>query len=354
MTTSFLETIQTQEGWQSAFAFQVFHRPGEEWLKMRWGFNAGALLDEALDRYKLFIESQAINETMYFEESIIERTLVIRGINLPGKGLQMAVLGKVQAASQTQAEQNSRNYAREIFSIFPHDFILQPAETKAEYDGLAGTSLLEKKPRIACIQRENTFIPPMRGFHYLNGFWQSNSRSNEQIWRALARMDRTTMFDVILQPTILLEDEKELLLEIKKKVLDTEEKPAIFQPYYPWVENYINRRLAPWKKFFLLQVHLAAEGNVDENLSRSIGSVFTRETESSPLPGFHVTYPTSADEEIEWLDALRTLELIPPQRRMDDLVDVDEAFAVFRLPLRPEAGLPGADFIEPSSVTKKP
>jgi hypothetical protein len=351
MIIPFIETNETQEGWQSTFAFQVFHRPGDEWLKMKWGFNAGALLDEALDRHKLFLESQAVNETMYFEESILERTLVIRGMNLPEKGLQMAVLGNVKAASRTQAEQNCKNYAREVSSTFAHDFILQPATTKSEYDELAGASLLSKNPKVVCIQRENTFIPPMRGFHYLNGFWQSNSRSNEQIWRALSHMDRTTMFNVILQPTILLEDEKELLLEIKKKVLDAEDKPAIFLPYYPWVESYIKRRLAPWKKFFLLQVQLAAEGEVDENLSRSIGSVFTRDTENSPLPGFHVTYPTSADEESEWLDDLRMLNLIPPQRRMDDLADLDEVFAVFRLPLRPEAGLPGANFIEPASAT---
>ncbi|MBI3170839.1 MAG: hypothetical protein HYZ22_20355 [Chloroflexi bacterium] len=352
MSIPFIETTETQEGWQATFAFQVFHRPSEEWLKMKWGFNAGALLDEALDRHKLFVESQAINETMYFEESILARTLVIRGMKLPGKGLQMAVLGNVKAASQAQAEQGCKNYAREVSSTFPHDFILRPAETKPEYDGLKGSELLSKNPGVACIQRENTFIPPMRGFHYLNGFWQTGVRSHEQIWRALSRMDRTTMFNVILEPTILLEDEKELLLEIKKKVSDTEEKPPIFLPYYPWVESYIKRRLAPWKKFFLLQVQVVAEGEVDENLTRSIGSAITRDTDNAPLPGFHVTYPTSVDEHAEWLDDLCMLNLIPPQRRMDDLADIDEAFSVFRLPLRPEAGLPGADFIaHPGSPT---
>ena len=51
MNIPYLETIQKQEGWQTTFAFQVFHRPAAEWLSMRWGFNAGALLDEALDRF---------------------------------------------------------------------------------------------------------------------------------------------------------------------------------------------------------------------------------------------------------------------------------------------------------------
>ncbi|HNE03576.1 MAG TPA: hypothetical protein PLT08_03595 [Anaerolineales bacterium] len=350
MTKSFIETTETHEGWQSVFSFQAFHYPAEEWLKMRWGFNAGALLDEAMDRNRLFLESQGINETLYFDENLPTRTLVIRGIKRPGNGLQMSVLGKVNAASQEQAKQSAEKYAREILSTFPHDFHLLPTETKLAHDKMAGNDLLVKRPSIVSIQRENTFIPPMRGFHYLNGFWQTSIRSNEQIWRALSNMDQATMFNINLQPTVLLEDEKELLLEIKKKVLDVEEKPAIFLPYYPWVENCIKRRLAPWKKFFLLQVHIVTDQEVDENLSRSIGSALTRDTDTSPLPGFHAMHPETESEAEEWIEDLRLLSLTPPQRRMDDLVDLDEAFSVFRLPLRPEAGLPGANFIEPSSI----
>ena len=350
MTKSFIDIAETLEGWQAAFSFQAFHYSPEEWLKMKWGFNAGALLDEAMDRNKLFLESQAINETLYFDPELPTRTLVIRGLKRPGSSLQMAVLGKIASADKEVAEKNAENYAREILSTFPHDFILKPSESRAEHDILAGNDLLSRNPGIVSIQRENTFVPPMRGFHYLNGFWQTGIRSNEQIWRALSRMNRTTMFNIILQPTVLLEDEKELLLEIKRKVLEGEEKPAIFLPYYPWVQNCIQRRLSPWKKFFLLQVHVACEGDVDESISRSIGSALTRDTEQTPLPGFHTTSPETPNEAAEWLEDLRLLNLTPPQRRMDDIADLDEVFSVFRLPLRPEAGLPGANFIEPSSA----
>lgn len=350
MTLHFIETTQTSEGWQSAFAFQVFHRPAKEWKEMRWGFNTGVLLEEALDRNRLFLESQAVNETVFFEDTTPTRTLAIRGINLPGSGLQMAVLGKVTAPDKTEAEQGGQSYAREVFSTFPHDFILKPTASKPEFDRLTGNALLLNNPSVVCIQRENTFIPPMRGFHYLNGFWQASTRSNEQIWRAMFGMDKMLAFNVLLQPTILFEDEKELLLEIKKKVLDSKDKPDIFLPYYPWVESYIKRRLAPWKKFFLLQVHVIAEGTVDENIARTIGSAMTRESNDTPLPGFHVTRPNTADEETEWCEDIRLLNLIPPQRRMDDLADVEEAFSVFRLPLPHELGLPGAGFIEPSNV----
>jgi len=348
MTKPYIETTESHEGWQSTFSFQAFHHPIEDWLKMKWGFNAGALLEEAMDRIKLFLESQAINETLYFDNDLPTRTLVIRGLKRPNNDLQMAVLGKVAASGKELAEKSAERYAREIHSTFPHDFILKPAELIADHDRLAGNDLLSNNPGVVCIQRENTFIPPMRGFHYLNGFWQTSIRSNEQIWRALARMDRATIFSIMLQPTILLEDEKDLLLEIKKKVMDeVEDKPAIFLPYYPWVENCVQRRLSPWKKFFLLQVHIAAEGGVDENLSRSIGSALTRNTENSPLPGFHATFPETQDEAADWIQDLRLLNLTPPKRRMDDLADLDEVFSVFRLPLRPETGLPGANFIEP-------
>ena len=156
----------------------------------------------------------------------------------------------------------------------------------------------------------------------------------------------TVAFDLMIQPTILLEEEKELLIEIKKKVLDAEEKPEIFSPYYPWVEGYVKRRLTPWKKFFLMQTHVVTESIADENLVRAIGSAITHDTGDSSLPGFQVQQPNSAEEHTEWLEDLCNLTMILPQRRVDDIADIEEVASVFRLPLRPEAGLPGATFIE--------
>jgi hypothetical protein len=349
MTLPFIETTETSEGWQSTFAFQVFHQTPEDWSKMRWGFNAAVLLDEALDRHKLFIESQTINETVYFDNTQPMRTLVLRGIFLPGIGLQMAILGKVSIAEKLLVEQGGIDFARNIYSTFPYDFILEPAKTITELNKLAGNDLLLRSAQARSIQRESAFIPPMRGFHYLNGYWNASARSNEQIWRALAGASQTILFNVMIQPTILLEEEKELLIEIKKKVLESEEKPEIFAPYYPWVEDYVKRRLAPWKKFFLMQIHVVAESNADESLVRSIGNAITRDTGDSSLPGFQVQQPNSAGEHTEWLEDLRNLTIVTPQRRVDDIADIEEVASVFRLPLRHETGLPGVNFIEPQA-----
>ncbi|MBI3151653.1 MAG: hypothetical protein HYZ21_05945 [Chloroflexi bacterium] len=366
MNAPYLETVQTQEGWQAMFAFQVFHRPADEWLAMRWGFNAGALLDEALDRYKLFIESQSMSEAAFLESDQPDRTLAMRGMNLPGQGLQMALIGKASSPEKPMALQAAKDYAREIYSIFPHDFILQPAETKTDYDRLYGKDFFAKHPRAASIQRGMAFIPSLHNNQYLSGLWQSSPRAHEQVWRALSNMPQTTMLNIVIQPSILYEGEKEMLLEAKKIAKETEQdeddteeaepkekKPeeTIFSDYIAWADTYIKRRLAPWKKFFLLQIHLLADGAVDENLLRSIGSAVTREMNGTSLPGFQIARPNSADEEKDWREKIRSLDFLSSPMHINDLADLDEVFAVFRFPYRPEAGLPGANFI---SAVKDP
>lgn len=350
MTTQFFKITQNQEGWQSMFAFQVFQRSAEEWGKFRWGFNAGALFEEALDRQKLFLESQAITEIQFFDESQPIRTLAIRVINQPGKGVQMALIGMVAATDQTQAEQAGQDYAREVYSTFPYDFILNPCITETGFEQLTGVAFFTENIRVASIQRANAYIPPMKRYQYMQGFWQSNTRANEQIWRALSNMPQPAMLNIMMRPSFLYEDEKEFMLKIKKSVLDAEEKPDIFLPYHPWMESWIKRRLAPWKKFFQLQVHVLAAGAVDENLLRSIGAAITRDLPENALPGFQIERPNSADEEKEWREGVNTLTLIPVPRRMDDLADLDEVFSVFRLPLQQEIGLPGVNFIDTASV----
>ncbi len=354
MNTPYLETVQTLQGWQATFAFQVFHRPAEEWLAMRWGFNAGALLDEALDRYRLFIESQSLSEAAFLaNDQPADRTLALRGINLPGEGLQMALLGKTNAPEKAQTQQAARDYAREIFSIFPHDFILQPAEEKADYDRLYGKDFFAKSPQAASIQRAMAYIPPMEKRQYFSGIWQSSQRASEQVWRALSNMPKTTMLNITIQPSIMYEGEKKMLLDAKKAITDInaeageddEQEENTFAAHLTWADDYIKRRLAPWKKFFQLQIHVLVDGPVDESLLRSIGSTVTRDSNGNSTPGFQVLQPNSKEEEKEWRERIRQFDFVTAAMHINDLADVDETFAVFRLPFRPDAGLPGANFI---------
>lgn len=345
--TYFSKPIKTQNGWQVIFAAQVFHRSSEDWLKMRWGFNAAALLDEALDRQKLFIESQAVNEETFLAGAGARCALALRGVNLPEVGAQMALLGKANSPDPTQAQEEAQNYAREIFSIFPHDFLLRPAETQEEYERLSGASLLSKNFNAALIQRANAFIPAARGYMRLTSLWQTSARANEQIWRALSNTRQRTIFNVVMQPSVLYKREKEFLLELQKEENAAQKKSGADSPYIAWADTYVKRRLAAWENFFLLQVHVLAEGALDDDLLRAIGSALTRDTNDAPLPGFQIMRPDSDAQEKEWRERIYTLDFVPSALRTDDLADLDEAFSVFRFPYLPDSGLPGANFIVP-------
>lgn len=343
MKTPFLDLKQTDDGWQAGFAFQVFHRNPEDWLRMRWGFNAGALLEEALDRAKLFIEAQSISDAEF--RSIIQptRTFALRGLNIPGIGLQMALIGKVSTEDRETVQKTALNYARELYSTLPQDFISIPIEKSNDYDRLLGRNLLKSQVNIVQIQRG--IVPtPGADHRFFHGLWQSSSRSNEQIWRALSNMPRQALFNIQLQPTFFYEGERQAFRELKKRISNLEQATELTPVAIPWIENIIKRRLAIWKKFFILQVHVITEGEVDENLIRSIGSALTRDTGDQPLPGFQIYCPDSGETARSWCENILHLEFIPSPR-LEDLADSDEAFAVFRFPYFPEAGIPGANFV---------
>lgn len=344
MKTPYLNVKQTEDGWQSIFAFQVFHRQPDEWLRMRWGFNAGALLEEALDRARLFIESQSMPEAEYRSGLQPARTLSLRGMNHPGMGLQMGLLGKAGASSREEAQQNALSYARELFSIFPTDFIVIPAETDMEYDRLSGKSLLETPASVAQIQRGVIPVPFTKESRILYGFWQASSRSNEQIWRALSNMPIQTMFNVTMQPTYFYEGERRMLLDLKNQIPKGEQADELAAAHAHWLEVALQKRLKAWKKFFILQVHVVTEGVVDENLLRSIGSCLARDANDLSLPGFQVIWPDSETTRQSWCENILNMNFIPASR-MEDMVDSDEAFAVFRYPYFPESGVPGAKFV---------
>jgi hypothetical protein len=338
---------QTQDRWQVTFAFQVFHRSVEDWMKMRWGFNAAVLLDEAIDRQRLFVESQIVDEDTLLAGNEPQKTLALRGMNLPGLGLQMSLVGKVGAKDASIVEEEAQKYARTIHSTFPQDFVLRPAETKNEFESLSGASFFAKTPRIAMIQRALAPIPSPRGYERAVGLWQATTRSNEQIWRALAGTTSPAMFNITLQPSMMFEGDRELILELRKVGNPKEKESVLNAPYTAWADQYIKRRLTAWKKFFMVQVHVLCEGKMDEHLVRSIGSALTRDTADSPLPGYQIVKPTSPEDEKDWIQQIQALDLIPSFLRTDDLADMDEAASVFRFPYRPEAGLPGARFLEP-------
>ena len=343
-----------ENSYQALFAGQVSVLPYNNWSDLKWGFNGSALLDEALDRQKLFIESQHSFELAKQVEPSAERSLSLRLICLPGQGLQVGLLGRVCASTPQQAEKAALIYWRELSSVTPYDYRLAPASNQADFRRLAGWDLLEGRcgePALAEIKRAEAFLPAARGFQVLSGFWQSGPHANEQVWRALAAMPNICLLDISIQPALLYENEQQILWEIKHEITSGAKDRLIFPPlaaYSDWGEACVNRRLAPWKKYFYLQVHLVTAGGHDQSLLRSIATAITRESADQPQPGYLVLEPASTDEAQRWCHQLTIQQFRQPQVRIELLADLEETWAVFRLPHQvPPVGLPGVNFIAP-------
>lgn len=341
--------------WQAMFVCQIGIRPFEERLQLKWGFNAAVLLEEALDRQKLFLEAQFHNNPI--ESPAEQRTLALRCVSEPGKGLLLAIIGKTLAESQEQARASALNYLREVEAIFPYDYTLRPLASQAAFERFTGRKILEncKNPNsIACLRRFESPLQTSRGTCLVIGFWQTEKRSDEQIWRSLAHYPHRILLNISLSPTILFEAERQALLDMQRAVKTPEAAPAkeiYLQNYEKWLDPLVTRFISPWNKFFYLQVHVASSAAIDEYLPRSIGSAITRDAPGQSLPGFQVVYPASSSEAMEWSRQIAALDIIHTNNqfllpRLSELASLEEAHAVFRFPYPPEPGLPDTVFLE--------
>jgi hypothetical protein len=347
--------IDQKNIWQAMFACHIGIRPYEERLKLKWGFNEAALLEEALDRQKLFLESQLFNNSI--DVQIEQHTLSLRCSVFPKSGLLLGVVAKVLAESHEKVHSLALNYLKEIEAIFPYDYTIRPAKTAEEFNLLIGKNILEQCNDSNSIAKIRRFEQPLRtsmGIFRVLGLWQTGIRSDEQIWRALANYPHEIIFNVTLSPTTLFEDERRALLAMKKKGQIDPDKP-IAEPYLKnfesWIEPFIDRHISPWNKYFYLQIHLVSTHAIDEFLFRSIGSAITRDHANQASPGFQVCHPLNSDSAVEWCNHLGNLNLIQTKdnmllRRLSEIASLDETHAVFRLPYPPKPGFPNAVFLD--------
>ncbi|PKN94320.1 MAG: hypothetical protein CVU44_04320 [Chloroflexi bacterium HGW-Chloroflexi-6] len=321
---------------QAAFAFSIALYHPKDWVEMRWGFNAGALLDEALDRLRFFIESQHVLEPISGLERVDYRTLSLHIFSRPGDILRMSLLGRLCANSAEQAEQKAIAYAREIKSSFPLDFVLSEITSRAGFlDALHWDLLSNPNAGIIQLHRGDVYFQPTHEANSLPGFWQSSTRSHEQIWRTLAEMPHPSVFIVTLRSSALYASERKYLEEIRDGLSKSNEKlssSSAFQPNFDWLEAYFKRRLDPLKKFFRVQVTLASQSEPDESLARNIGTAITRESADLRLPGYKEIRPQSVDEQREWSNKLVNIDFPSSWPRLEDIADLDELFSAFRLP----------------------
>ena len=341
--------------WQAMFAFQIGIRPYDERLNLKWGFNPAVLLEEALDRQKLFVESQLENNPI--DHPVEHRSLALRCICVPNSGLILGLVARVLADSQAKAQSFARNYLRELESTFPYDYTLLPATSSEEFDRITGDEIFKKCKNPASIAKIRRFESPLQisaGILRVVGIWQTGKRSDEQIWRALAHCPHEVLLNISLSPTTLFEGERRTLLEMKRLAQAPEEIPSgepYLQNYETWIDPFINRYLSPWNKYFYLQVHLVSASEIDEFLLRSIGSSITRDNPELSTPGFQIIRPKNGIEAAEWSSQLDRLEMIHVNKywilpRLSELASVEEAHAVFRLPYPPESGFPNVVFLK--------
>lgn len=340
--------------WQAIFACQIGLRPFKELAGLKWGFNLAALLDEALDRQKLFIESQLSNNPI--DVQFVQRTLALRCICMPDTGLRLGLIAKILAETKEQAEISARNYCREIVSIFPYDYTVHPAVSVEEFNQITGSEIFQKcnsQNSIAQIRRYESPIRTTNGLFRMLGRWQTEARSDDQIWRALAGYQNKLLLNIMVRPTILFEGERRALLKMKQSAMMPQNSATdepFLQNYEEWIDTFISRHTSPWNRYFYLQVHLVSPLELDEHVIRSIGSAVTREKQKQLSPGFQVVYPLDKNNVSEWCKHLDRLEIIETNNsfllpRLSELASLEETHAVFRLPYPPESGLPNTEFL---------
>lgn len=336
--------------WHASFACKVKLRPGEEWLKMKWGFNASLLIEEALDRARLFVESQYSTDPELNRRAGDYRTLALRCRVKPDEGLALAIMGKVCAGTESEAGYSARIYCREICSVFPQDFVTVPATSAEEYREIAGEDILHAGAEVAQVKRFEKRLAASDGVQYVHGLWQTSSRSHEQVWRALAGLDYPAMFSITMRPIAIYPFEQQIF-ETSKKPIESPGYDGWKFPisYQDWIGAFVNKRTAPLKRFFYLQIHLASPNEIDENILRDIGTALTREAAGQPAPGFKALHPAPERRGL-WTECLNRLDLTPPESEyapyhLSDIADLDEAASVFRYPYpNPDTGLPGVTF----------
>ncbi len=222
---------------------------------------------------------------------------------------------------------------------------------------MSGMDILEGKGQLDLAQIKRFEVPVRldQSPLILQGLWQSGPRIHEQIWRSLAASVHPLLMNISIRSTVLYEKERERLLEcaegVSQSTSDELLNPRTMSALKRWNETYIERRLAPWKKFFYLQIVFASPQKIDENLCRIVGTSLTWSTDSASLPGYHVVVPQFEEGPV-WQRKLRNLDFIfsgsaLPVPRLTEVADMEEVFAVMRLPYSPpEDGFPDVKFAE--------
>lgn len=358
-----LSPEHTAPVWRAQVALRVWPRPFPEREAHKWGWNAGALLDEALDRQRLFLSGLHPRGLHALgAPGAYMRSVSLRCVSYPEEGaLSLAVLGAVSAPDETSARRLAQDFAGELAGLLPYDYGRALASTPEQFRRAAGWDVLENCAHpggISEIGREESALPSPEGRLPVLGQWQWSRFANEHIWRALSASPAPLLWSVYVQPTLAVESELKQWARLQEMARQAAEQ-ADGAGSAAWVVLEAERALELYRSHrqglnspYLVQVHLASPQVVPEFIERAVGSALTfTEGASASGPGYNL-YRSSDLACLEaWRSGLLRLEpaaLLPGNgngyQRLRLLASLREASAVFRLPFPHNPGWPGVRF----------
>lgn len=338
------------------FAALVRLKPLKEISPYQWGWNKGALMQEALDRQRLFIEALHTYDELATNEITNQRTLALRCIRYPESDeLLLVLIGKITENTQQRAKASALELWQEISSIFPYEYDLLPAKTFAEFVHLSGFDIIraaEDSDGWREIRRFEGMYNLIDQQIYMLGMWQQSQRANEQIWRALGGWNQPMVYNVLLRPTILFDEERLSLLKIidsLSAVANKEEHKS--NPEIQWMLQNSRQLITQVHFPYCVQVMLVSPSGIPNYVLRAIGSSFCHTEEKGISgPGYQEVDPKNANlatltGELLWLEPdFNYGGNAGSYTRLPNLFDAWGANTAFRFPFLAEAGLPGVQF----------
>ena len=346
--------------YHAVFAARIVLKSFDELMEIKWGFSHDALLKEARDRQRIFVEAHHYAEDMGLADPPDSRTLALRTICEPSNpNLQIFLLGKICAPDFEGARTQILNYWHEISSLFPYDYSLKPIQTQAEFASISNyCSTDADKPYLGtCIEitRYEGILQSEKTVLNGIGVWNSTLASNEKIWRVLASSPVEVMLNITLRPTIVYEDELGMLAQVieTSDAIAHDSKNPLTRQDAELINRLYLERARSMGYAYLAQLHVVSPGRLPEYVPRAIASALThyRQEHSREL-GYQMRRPQNKNEHLQWLQSIYSLEPCLTPSIMKDarlqrfryIVNTDEASALFQVPFPSKGGIPGVHF----------
>ena len=174
-------------GYHAIFAFEILRLPFAEFFKRAWNSMMANHLVEAWDRQVHLIESLHLTDPDPGHNPVFE----LRFIAYPDQNqVDLFFLGKAFAPTYEQARSEALAISREVFSLFPFDFVLQPLADRTGFERAYQSEWitgLEHPQQIVEIRRFERLLSISGNsvginFFYLTHSWQWHLQSMELVW----------------------------------------------------------------------------------------------------------------------------------------------------------------------------